>query len=178
MTEGDGKRRGAGRLIEDAIAEDEVERIGALSPEALAEEMKKEGRDPARAKAVAEKALAAADTSVEPAGKVVSLDARRKRRRTWTALALVAASFVGYVGYKSLEPSTVAQAPPGPADLQSRARGLRKEAFAACDKGNAAVCRDKLDQAKELDPGGEQDSEVTQARARIKQIEAASAGER
>ena len=39
------------------------------------------------------------------------------------------------------------------------------------------MCKNKLDLAKELDPQGEKDSEVTQARARIHQLEAASAGE-
>jgi hypothetical protein len=66
---------------------------------------------------------------------------------------------------------------------RTRRRGGRareasgREAFAACDKNEAAVDKDKLDLAKELDPQGEKDSEVTQARARIHPLEAASAGE-
>jgi hypothetical protein len=172
------ERGGARRLIEDALAEQEVERIGELSPEQLAAEMKKEGRDPARARAVAERALAAVDASAEPAaGKVVRLDERRRWGWSRTTLSLVAASFVGIAGYRALQGPGDSTNPP-PTQEQERARGLREEAFTACKDGKASVCKDRLDRAKALDPEGERSREVAEARARIKQLEAAGAGER
>jgi len=170
------KHRGALRLIEDSIAEYEVERIGELSPEGLADEMKKEGRDPARAKAVAERALAAVDATAEPSGKVVSLEEKRKAR--WgvrVTLLLVAASFVGYAALGGV---VGVSHPPPRTEGEERATDLRKEAFAACDEGQASVCKDKLDQAKALDPEGEQSSQVVEARARIRRLEASGAGNR
>jgi hypothetical protein len=44
-------------LIEDCIAEAELERIGELSPEELEAEMRAKGYDPSRAREIARRAL-------------------------------------------------------------------------------------------------------------------------
>jgi hypothetical protein len=163
------RRGSAWSLIEDAIAEHEVERVGELSGEELAAEMKKAGLDPARARALTDKALAAAGASAEPS-KVVSLDAQRRRRWTRASLWLVAASFAGYAAITLGGPGGV-----GTGDTRTeaeiRAADLREEAYAACAKGDALVCKGKLDEAKKLDPKGEQKSDVLGARARIEELE-------
>ena len=46
-----------------------------------------------------------------------------------------------------------------------RARALRHDALAACDRRAWAACLDGLDAAKELDPAGDADADVVQARA-------------
>ena len=60
-------------------------------------------------------------------------------------------------------PSIVPEQPPSPLD---RARALRAEALRACDQGSFRTCLDGLDQARGLDPTGDQDPAVGAARAR------------
>jgi hypothetical protein len=197
----DPKRPGAWGLIEDAIAEHEVEQVGALSGEALVAEMKKAGLDPERAKVILQNAIADADAvpdadegaaggaaggaappgrgsawsliesaiaehdaeAAKPA-KVVSLDERRKRRWTRLTLLLVAASYPVYLAVTT-GGGGVASSP------AAVAKELREQAFAACNDGNAALCKAKLDEAKKLFPEGEEDRRVVRARARIKELE-------
>jgi L-ascorbate metabolism protein UlaG (beta-lactamase superfamily) len=49
-----------------------------------------------------------------------------------------------------------------------RAAKLRKEAFEECDVGQWGICRDRLDQARELDPPGENDPQVARARSQVR----------
>jgi hypothetical protein len=147
-----------------------VERAGTLSGDELVAEMKRAGLGPERARAAADKAVAAAGGSAEPT-KVVSLEERRKGRLRRASMWLGAASFIGYAAVDSLRGSGGVTAPNPHTEDEMRASDLRVEAFAACEQGNAPVCKAKLDEAKALDPHGEQRSEVAQARARIKQLE-------
>ena len=158
-------------LIEDAIAEHDVERAGELSGDELAAEMKKVGLDPARARALTDKVLARAASGAEPS-KVVSLDAQRRRRWPRATLWLVAASFAGYAAITWGGATGVGGGDPR-TDDEIRAGSLRDEAYAACGKGDVKVCKAKLDAAKDLDPKGEQTSDVLRARARIEELEKA-----
>jgi DNA-directed RNA polymerase specialized sigma24 family protein len=60
-------------------------------------------------------------------------------------------------------PPTIAPEPPTPLD---RARTLRADALKACDRGEWRPCLDGLDQARGLDPDGEQAPAVGAARTR------------
>jgi hypothetical protein len=160
---------GAWPLIEDAIAEEDVERVGKLSGDALAAEMKKAGLDPSRARALTDKVLAATRASADPP-KVVRLDERRRRRWMGPSLLVAAASAALYVAAVGTGTGVVGTGDPY-TPQEAQAHDLRKEAFAACEKGDAPLCKAKLDQAKELDPKGEQKNDVAQARARIEELE-------
>jgi RNA polymerase sigma factor (sigma-70 family) len=63
----------------------------------------------------------------------------------------------------SLAPSLAPAPEPSPLE---RAAALRKDAFEACDRADWYGCRSRLDQARELDPAGEADPEVADARRR------------
>jgi hypothetical protein len=65
MTSNEHKPGSASELIEDCIAEAELERIEKLSPEELEAEMRASGLDPKRADAIFRAALAAADAREE-----------------------------------------------------------------------------------------------------------------
>jgi hypothetical protein len=165
--------------IEEVAAEAQLDRWKGMSDAEVRAALEAEKVDPARLERLRKLvgAGAAAGASAEPAGKVVSMDERRKGRR-WTrgTLWLVAASLAGY-GALQLGGGVGAPHPPE-TEAQLRARSLREEAFAACDEGKAGACREKLDEARALDPQGEKAGEVTAARERIKQLEVAEAGER
>ncbi|MGH7297679.1 MAG: RNA polymerase sigma factor [Polyangiaceae bacterium] len=61
-------------------------------------------------------------------------------------------------------PTQTAAHAPGPLE---RATALRAQAFFACDEGQLDRCVSLLDEARALDPRGEQSNEVRDARARI-----------
>jgi hypothetical protein len=182
---------GAADLIADAIAEYELERIEALSPEELRHEMQREGRDPARADAVWARALAvlaetpgsgtggseegggtpertntAANTPGEPPPKVVDLAQARANRRRVTAgfLIVLAAMFLLWIGRRYNDDRVAGHRPRD----DNEAAKLRKEALALCAKEQFAECETVLDEAVGLDPEGEADPEVRKARAAIR----------
>ena len=56
-----------------------------------------------------------------------------------------------------------------PGDPREAAEKLRKQAWAQCDEGSFASCRDSLDQARALDPAGDQAPWIVQERVRIEE---------
>ena len=70
--------------------------------------------------------------------------------------------------------------PLGPQETadQVEARRIRMEAFDDCAHGKRAFCQAKLDEAKQLDPAGESDPKVQEARSGIqKELQAQEGGQ-
>jgi hypothetical protein len=144
MTDDDRKPGAGWDLVEDLIAEEEIQRGKAMPAEERRAEMKARGLDPDRADAIAnevlaklgyETATAAPAAAPVPAPKVVSLAAEREKRRparpTWVIALVAAAALVVLVGgggavvavnWPSPSATTsvpqVPTAPPGPSPEQ------------------------------------------------------------
>jgi len=180
------KKGSAWRLIEDAVAEheaeQEAERVAGMDDEELAAELKKAGVDEAKLRGLTEKAIAAADAAERAEAKapapqptkVVSLDAARERKRSgppwWTlaaaAAVLVTGTFVamnqGDNGVSNPYPGDDA----GPSANEEAAR-YRATAFDQCASKHFDLCQEALDRARQLDPSGEEEPRVKDARAAI-----------
>jgi hypothetical protein len=98
---------------------------------------------------------------------------RSAGRRAWAAGALVTAAAAAVV---AVEVSQSVQGPgaaigpdhPGPGVTpEAQAKWLRTDALAACAVGDFDKCRTKLDEARGLDPAGESDPKVVEARKAI-----------
>ena len=63
-------------------------------------------------------------------------------------------------------PETPPTVTPAPRKVPPRAQDARDRAFAECDQGNWEDCLVDLDEAKEMDPAGEADPRVREARAK------------
>jgi hypothetical protein len=91
-------------------------------------------------------------------------------RTAWVAGALVAAAAAAVVaatvaGGSKHEPEAIGPDRPGPGPTPvQQAKRLRNEAFAACDTQDLLMCGKKLDEAKALDPAGESEPRVVEAR--------------
>jgi DNA-directed RNA polymerase specialized sigma24 family protein len=100
---------------------------------------------------------------------------RRHLRAEWKKeLALlaalgVAATLIWIVRRDSREPVAHDRIVPAPSEVipspELRARQIREDALAACDKSEWAACIDGLDRAKEIDPAGDAEPRVGLARA-------------
>ena len=190
-------------LIEDLLLEEELERLGKLSPEELAEEMRKKGVDPEAGRRVAEEALdkAMATRAVVPAAplptatppttatKVASLSEARERKRSrapvFATLAIAAAVLLVIgVTHNPIERQIDAWLHPAPTETPTqtpqnpvpptheptpleKAAALREEAYANVAKGYMGEALDELNEAADLDPGGNQAQAVLDARATI-----------
>jgi hypothetical protein len=82
-------------------------------------------------------------------------------------MALAGAGVVAYLRRPHIEPigpdkDWVPRPPPSEV-----AGKLRDEAIGACDEHLWGLCRDKLDEAKTIDPAGENEARVQSARKRI-----------
>jgi L-ascorbate metabolism protein UlaG (beta-lactamase superfamily) len=53
-------------------------------------------------------------------------------------------------------------------DFNPRPTRLRLQAYEECAKGHWGICRDRLDQARQLDPPGENDPQVAHAREQVR----------
>ena len=104
----------------------------------------------------------------------------RSPTRRWLAAAAVVL-LVGFAVGKRRKIAAVVQGRPwppsaqvepwGPQQTQDQvdARKIRIDAFNDCARGAWSFCRQKLDEAKQLDPPGEADPKVQEARQRIEQ---------
>jgi hypothetical protein len=119
------------------------------------------GERRARERATRARGLAATKPSAAPR--------KATSRAAWAAGALVAAAAAAVVavevsgshgGQEAVGPDA-AGLPPEP---WKEARRLRDEALAACSAQDLATCGKKLDEAKALDPAGEADARVVEAR--------------
>ena len=102
---------------------------------------------------------------------------RRRLRQSWMReMAAVAAvtllALMWWQSRSSHEEQPVAPRPdpervtPLEPSVSERARRLRAEAFEQCEREAWSACRDKLDEAKQLEPSGERLDTVAGARRR------------
>jgi hypothetical protein len=121
----------------------------------------------ATAKAEAKKAQATPQAGcdggggAEPAPAREPLSTRWRRRVAALAVATAAAGGMVYVASNQL---------PLVGDAQ-HASTIRKEAFAACEQHDWATCEAKLNEARDLDPSGEDLPQVRDARAMLARAE-------
>lgn len=174
----------AWKAIEEGSFRAEVDRIVGLSDQELEAELLKEGFDRAD--------LAGPETVVKRA--IQRFDERARRRAapvrpvrsarliSWLAaaafglLAVVTAvernGIIAWFRHEPIAPVPSREfSPPKVPDLelarQERAKALRDEAYPACGRAAWTLCESKLDEAKALDPSGEQDPNVQTARREI-----------
>jgi DNA-directed RNA polymerase specialized sigma24 family protein len=127
-----------------------------------------------------EKLEAIAEEEKVPAARIRQRVSRMRRwmKERWlaelaAAAALVVVAFLAWRIFHKEELITqpVPEKKPSPSSLPDepvleRARALRDKAFEDCDRSAWKDCLDKLDEAKGLDPAGDNDSRVGSARAR------------
>jgi hypothetical protein len=160
-------------------ASDEAERVESLDTEELEREVAATGRDPRgeRAKGLALAARLRGDVALAavPAPSPV-LPARRSTTRTlvWLVAAAVGVGAVVFfverqreIAHHERELRLIGPDPWVPPTPQERAEKLRDEAARACDGQLWGRCRDRLDQALQLDPSGETGERVQAMRKRI-----------
>lgn len=204
------RRRDALDFVHDLLAEEDADALAELTPDARHAEMRAQGLDPSRARALLERILAereqilaerehleeheriaterppasaeperAAPVRVVQASDVV--EALPRRRAPWLALAIAAsiAMAAGAVARPAIvawlapkppvpTPSLPVPAPPSPSPEQMAA-DLRRNALTACAEQDFAACESGLDRAKEIDPAGEGDVHIKEARDAIRE---------
>lgn len=174
----------AWKAIDETSFRAEVDRIVGLSDQELEAELLKEGFDPADLagpETVVKRAIQRFDEKAQrPAAPV--RPRRSARLISWLAaaafglLAIVTAAernvVIAWFRHEPIAPVPTREfSPPKPPDLeltrQERANALRNEAYPACGRTAWTLCESKLDEAKALDPSGEQDPNVQTARREI-----------
>jgi hypothetical protein len=158
--------------VEKMALEEEAERVAALGDEELDAELRREGLDP-KAVRVRGEALAARLKAKAPA-PVVPLPVAASARRRW--VVLLAAAAIAIVPLAIFVPMVVLpivrggdigpdrDASPSP---QQRAAWMRRDALRACAELRWTECERGLDEAKPLDPAGENRQDVREARQSI-----------
>ena len=146
--------------------------VAALEAEGISREAQAAYFEKQQQKIRAILAKQAAPENVVPIRKDVNV-APLKRRFSWrdagvgsgvTGIAAAVAMLVQQAA--TVAPSTLpylataAASPPAPAGVV-----LREEAFAACGRAKWRECLDKLDRAKAIDPSGDDEADVQNARA-------------
>jgi len=172
-------------VLDELLLQEELDAIAAMAPADLDKELADAGYDAARTRQRIEAAREAAydapvgkaPSRASPPAKIVSLEAARAKRSVPTRWGLLAAAaavalLVGGGGAQyaaTWKPATTVTYatvghPPSPRELAApaRRRGLR-----LCDEGYYAECQDALDEARGIDPAGEGDAAVQEARAAI-----------
>ena len=182
------------RLVQELLDEAELRRVEKMTPEQIEAGGKTGGIDEARARALLQRAIDAADAAgpvkEAPTTNVVPLSAARRRRGppgfTLTALAIAAGvAAVCYVERKPIgdqwqawfHPTGPVPTPQPPPPLVppknpeesplDKARRLREEAYANIDKGYFDDAADELDEAAYVDQAGDDDARVKKARQDI-----------
>jgi hypothetical protein len=160
--------------LEKMALDDEAERVGALSDEEIDAELASEGLDPkalrARGAALAAKLKAAVPAPVVELGVKARLPARKRwvallAAATLAAVALAVAvpTVVIIAERRGLWPGdTMVSAPP-----RKDAAELRRDALIACHEQRWHDCLRGLDEARGLDPKGEESQDVKDARREI-----------
>jgi hypothetical protein len=150
--------------IEDSEADDEIERVLAMTPEERRRELGAGGFDMASLHARADALYAEVHRAEQDAPsrmKVVPLPAPRRRpARTVWAISLIAAAFV--VAFVVMSVDAIVGKSPEPTRLRSAA-------YAACDARRWGECKEKLDQARDIDREGESDPRVVAARTALRE---------
>ncbi|MGO9834865.1 MAG: hypothetical protein ACLP1X_11660 [Polyangiaceae bacterium] len=166
-------------FIEKLLREEDLARLDKTSDEEVNRQMRAAGIEPEHTP-TADELIARA---LERAGKrkVAALPVQPKRS-TWSvwlvaaAMGAVAIALVvekkEVVAWFHHEPVQIGPdlegEKPRPPTPQERAAALRQEAFGACGDRLWAKCERKLDEAKQLDPAGENDLQVQGARNAVK----------
>jgi hypothetical protein len=184
------------RAIQEEAAQDAIDEIAAMSPAEVGDALRAAGVEPEEASRRARSAIAAAlaasdapassaaptsplaSSSPPPAeaprpppdgpSKVISLDAARPRRGTppwivWTTV-VAAAAVVALVFRARTDSDRVASPRPPPEQLAARARAT---GLVECDRQDYEACERDLDEARDLDPEGEDAPRIRDARAAI-----------
>jgi hypothetical protein len=169
-------------LLEEQAADDEAERILALSNEELDAELRVEGFDPAavrrKGREIGERALAAGGAREGrtegvgwvPAQPPPSTASSAGLRWAWLAPAAVVAVFVGAVPLvvarwnKLHEPPVgMGAAPIATGSSAESPQRVRERGLAACDRQRWQECLDGLGAARDRDPAGDKDARVQAA---------------
>jgi hypothetical protein len=134
--------------------------VDAMTDEQIAKDLEAAGHTQAKI-----------DAAFAPQQKMLDellADERAQKRQQVLSYAggLATAAAVALVVRSSTpsSPAVPTASPPATAS-PSRANDLRKEAFEACGRGHWADCTRLLDEAMKLDPDGESDPDVRQARS-------------
>lgn len=168
------------RFMEKLLAEDPA-RLDVATDEQVDAMMAAEGIEVGPAES-AEAALArgekrARERQARAAGlaraKAHPASKRSAGRRAWAAGALAAAAAAAVVAVEIAQSGmgggqAIGPDHPGPGVApEAQAKWLRTDAFAACSVGDYVRCGAKLDEAQKLDPAGESDPKVVEARKAI-----------
>jgi hypothetical protein len=180
-------------LLDQADHDEAMERVLARSPKEMEERLAAAGLDPAeqrkkgeamqeelRLRVAKDGASAAPEregrVSIEGVAVRVSLPPASKRgaRPRWlaplaTAATVAAAGASVAIGIVHVGSNNAADAG-NPTDDASAAT-LRKEGLRACEAKQWETCKGLLDRAAALDPSGEQDPQVVEARRRMSERE-------
>lgn len=140
-------------LEEDAI-DDAMEAVLAKTPEERRRDLREAGFDLEKVHAQAD-ALVAEPT--RPA-KVVPLHPWRKRLAIALSTAAALAAAIGVIVQMSTPDLVSHGRPDDPPAV--RAAQLRQDARASCEARVWKICLDRLNEARDLDPGGDQAPEI------------------
>jgi hypothetical protein len=169
-------------LLEEQAADDEAERILALSNEELDAELRAEGFDPAAVRRkgaeIGERAMRAGGATqglTEGPGWVSaqpppSTASSAGLRWAWLASAALVAVFVGAVPVvvaRLAKPHELAMrmdaSPSATSSAAQSPQEVRERGLAACDQHRWQECLDGLGAARGLDPAGDKDARVQAA---------------
>jgi hypothetical protein len=159
-------------VLERMALHDEAERVAALSDQELDAELAEQGLDPKalreQGEALAAKLKAAAPAPVTRLAVKPTAPARTRwvallAAATLAAIAMTVAIQMGALVSKGA-PDDVEGSTAGD---RARAAKLRRDALSACRGQRWADCREGLDEAKALDPAGEESQDVKNARRLI-----------
>jgi hypothetical protein len=194
-------RRDALDFVNELLAEEEDDALANLTPNARHAEMRARGIDPTRGQALLEQVLAESELDAGepeqvvaasdqvPTGRPVQaaevVDIRGRRGASWLALAIAAGvaiaagalarpAIVAWLNPVHLPvPAPTVPAPPPEPTPEQIASALRRDALEACAKDDFPRCESGLDRAKDVDPAGEDDVHVREARAAIRRAKLA-----
>jgi hypothetical protein len=142
--------------LEDDALEAEMDAVLAMSPEERRRELREAGFDLEKVHAQAD-ALGAPPARPEREARVRP---RRLRLAVVIPLAAALAAGVALAVKSALPPAPVAEGRPDDSPSELRAAALRQEARQACEARSWPTCLDKLNEARALDPTGDQAPEV------------------
>jgi hypothetical protein len=144
----------------DEAAEAEIDRAASVSVEQAEADLRAAGFDVAEERARANAFLEELEGKASTATPSLTPTPRRTRTRPallWLAAAASSGVVAGGSLVAALEPALVAHPSPtgaSPEDVATAA-DLRHKAAAACDAHDWSVCLAHLDEARAVDPGGD-----------------------
>jgi hypothetical protein len=165
-------RARADQFLRNLVADAETQRYEALADDAYDAEAKESGRDYAR--------VPGPDQLVARLRAKAPPQAEGKRRVVWAIAAAVAVLLGALTFAKGREILALFVEPPAPIrpDIEqsprppdprrrAKAEEMRDDAAASCSQGFLVPCESLLDDAKKLDPAGEDEPRVQEMRRQI-----------